>query len=116
MQNFTDFCARLYSRPGVEAVIARHRDYLKTLDPNDIVDINQASAIRQFRDINGQTFVDSNEEIRTIWSLSYDGYNPFHNKTAGKSASLGALGMACLSLPPCMRTKPENLYLAALIP
>lgn len=116
MQCFTDFCARLYTRPGIETAIIRYRDYLKGKRTPWIHDINQAAGIRNFLDSTGQVFVDSEDEIRTVWSISYDSYNLLHNKIAGKSASAGALGMACLSLPPSLRTRPENLYLAGLIP
>ncbi|KAJ2912507.1 hypothetical protein MD484_g7906, partial [Candolleomyces efflorescens] len=117
MQDFTDFRARLYSRPGIEEMIRRyHRRCLENVGSPMVSDINEAAAIRGFKDCEGNTFVDSKEEIRTVWSLSYDGYNPFHNKASGKSASVGAIGMACLSLPPSIRTKPENLYLVGLVP
>lgn len=116
MQSFTDFCARLYTRPGIETAIIRYREYLKASSNTYIHDINQGAGIRTFLDSKGKVFVDCEDEIRTVWSIMYDAYNPYHNKTAGKSASVGALGMACLSLPPSLRTRPENLYLAGLIP
>jgi hypothetical protein len=50
--------------------------------------------------MHGKPFLESTDELRT---LSYDGFNPYHNKIARKSASVGSLAMACLSLPPSVR-------------
>ncbi|RXW18043.1 hypothetical protein EST38_g7821 [Candolleomyces aberdarensis] len=93
-----------------------HKRCLENVGSPFVSNINEAAAIRGFKDSDGNVSVDSEKELRTVWSLSYDTYNPLHNKAAGKSASVEAIGMACLSLPPSIRTKPENLYLVGLVP
>lgn len=114
MQSFTDFVGKLYCRPGIEELIRRTREYVK--ESEDVWDINQASAIREFRGIDNKIFVDCEDEIRTVWSFSYDAFNPFHNKAAGKSASVGSMAMECLSLPSSFRKRPENIYFAGAVP
>lgn len=114
MQSFTGFLGAFYSRPGIEAAIRSTNRRIRTGEP--IRDINQSQGLQEFRDSAGNFFLQSKDEIRTIWSLSYDAFNPFHNKAAGKSASAGVLVMLCLSLPPELRCKPENIYLVGVIP
>jgi hypothetical protein len=81
-----------------------------------VSDIQEARAYRDLKGPDGRPFIESETELRSIWSLSYDGYNPGTNKAAGKTASVGSLAMSCLSLPPSLRNRPENLYLVGLIP
>ncbi|KAJ3531481.1 hypothetical protein NMY22_g8139 [Coprinellus aureogranulatus] len=116
MQDFTDFRGRMYCRAGYEAVIRRENHFLSHSEDAFVGDIKDAQAYRGLRGHDGRPFVDCPTEIRTIWALSYDGYNPGSNKAAGKTASVGSLAMSCLSLPPSLRNRPENIYLAGLIP
>jgi hypothetical protein len=114
MQDFQSFLGGLYSRPGIEEAIRRTRRCLER-NPDELWDMQDGSAARDLKGIDKKPFLESHDELRTIWSLSYDGFNPYHNKTAGKSASVGCLAMACLSLPPSLRYQ-ENLYLSGVIP
>ncbi|KAJ3525025.1 hypothetical protein NMY22_g10750 [Coprinellus aureogranulatus] len=116
MQDFTDFRGRVYSQPGNEALMRRENYFLSRSDEGFVSDIKDARAYRDLKGPDGRPFIDCPTEIRSIWSLSYDGYNPGSNKAAGKTASVGCLAMSCLSLPPSLRNRPENLYLAGLIP
>lgn len=63
IQDFRDFLAQFYTRPGTEITIIRHQEYLKKLDLIFIHDINQAEVIHNFKDHEGCVFVDSNDEI-----------------------------------------------------
>jgi hypothetical protein len=118
MQDFGDFLGRLYSRAGIEDAIestqralARHK--------NELWDVNDGIVVKELLDVNGRPFVETGsevDELRTVWCLSYDGFNPFHNKAAGKVASVGCLALSCLSLPPSLRYAGDNLYLKGLIP
>ncbi|KAJ3575942.1 hypothetical protein NP233_g765 [Leucocoprinus birnbaumii] len=114
MQSFTSFLGGFYSRPGIESALRSTNHGLRADEP--ISDIGQSPGLRQLLDSDGRVFLESEDEIRTIWSLSYDGFNPFHNKAAGKSASAGVLAMVCLSLPPELCYKRENIYLVGIIP
>lgn len=55
-------------------------------------------------------------ELRMVWSLSVDWFNPFHNKAAGRQASCGAIAMLLLNLPPSLHYRAENIYLHGVIP
>ncbi|KAJ3553937.1 hypothetical protein NP233_g12530 [Leucocoprinus birnbaumii] len=114
MQSFISFLGNFYSCPGIEAALRATNRQISTGEP--IHDINQSPGLRELVGPDGRLFLDSQEEIRTIWSLSYDAFNPFHNKAAGKSASAGILIMICLSLPPELRYRQENMYLVGIIP
>lgn len=48
--------------------------------------------------------------------MGFDLFNPLTNKQAGKKASVGLVALACLNLPIEIRYKPENMFLAAIIP
>ncbi|GBE86757.1 hypothetical protein SCP_0906380 [Sparassis crispa] len=64
---------------------------------------------------NGTKFMDADaNEGRYVFSLCMDGLNPFGK--GGPSASVGAIYMALLNLPPEMRYKIENMYLVAIFP
>ena len=66
--------------------------------------------VREFRQF-AKYMIDSH-----TFSLSIDGFNPYTNKQAGISASVGSMSMACLSLPPSLRHRAENHFLGGLIP
>jgi hypothetical protein len=117
MQDFGSFLGRLYSRAGIEDVIeSTQRTLLRR--KAELWDVGDGSAVGELRDASGRQFLrpDADDELRTVWCVSYDGFNPFHNKIAGKVASVGCLAFACLSLPPSLRYLVENLYPASLIP
>ncbi|EDR03825.1 uncharacterized protein LACBIDRAFT_331033 [Laccaria bicolor S238N-H82] len=113
MQDFTAFVGALYTRPSIEEAIQWTRDCMAV---DELRGINQGNVIREFLDASEDVFVDANHEIRTVWSISWDGYNPYHNRTAGKSASVRSLAMGCISLPPSICYKPENMYLGGIVP
>lgn len=88
----------------------------------EMYDITHGSRLSEIEDPNlkGKHFFSSSavgkNELRLGWSLSLDWFNPYHNKASGKSASVGVIMMSCLNLPPHLRHKPENLYIACIIP
>ena len=51
-----------------------------------------------------------------MFSLSVDFFNPLGNKQAGKKISIGLITLVCLNLPPHLRYRSENMYLAGIIP
>jgi hypothetical protein len=42
-------------------------------------------------------------------------FNPYTNKQAGKKASIGIISLVCLSLPPDLHYKPENMWLGLFL-
>ncbi|PPQ90222.1 hypothetical protein CVT25_001784, partial [Psilocybe cyanescens] len=53
---------------------------------------------------------------RYLFSLGFDFFNPLRNLTAGKKVSIGVIALICLNLPINIRYKPENIFLADIIP
>ena len=89
---------RLYCQAGVEEAVLRTKELIS--EGEDIWDITEGNSIQNLPGPDGNQFLDCKDEICTVWSLSYDGFNPLSNKAAGKSTSVGSLAMMCLSLPP----------------
>jgi hypothetical protein len=115
MQDFDAFVGNLLSRPGIEDAL-ESRKYWQEVD--ELHDVQDRTSIRTLKGPDGRPFMreTDNGELRLAWSLCIDWFNPYHNRTAGKSASVGSVVMACLNLPPELRYKPENLFLFGLIP
>jgi hypothetical protein len=115
--DFKDWLAGLVSRPGYEDLM--DGAWKKTsADPADgISDITEADFLRNFAGPNGEKlFKDGGKEGRYAFSLCVDFFNPLSNKQAGKKVSIGIISLACLNLPPDERYKPENMFLAGIIP
>ena len=84
-------------------------------DPH--TDIFSGDVLRNFSGCDGSTFLPSRPaEGRYVFGLSVDTFNPFLNKQAGKKASTTAVYMVLLNLPPSVRYKGENMYLAGVVP
>ncbi|KAF9228564.1 hypothetical protein BS17DRAFT_658857, partial [Gyrodon lividus] len=66
--------------------------------------------------IPGKLFIDRGDEGRYAFALHVDFFNPEGMKLQGAKTSSGIISMACLNLPLDIRYKPENLYLAGIIP
>ena len=60
--------------------------------------------------------MDRGDEGHYAFSLHIDFFNPQGMTVWGASTSSGIISMACLNLPLDMRYKPENMYLAGIIP
>ncbi|KAJ3571371.1 hypothetical protein NP233_g3798 [Leucocoprinus birnbaumii] len=115
VQNFSDWLARLYNRPGME----EHLDQSRRSRSNsgEMSDIWDAPVLQDFKGPDGQNFFDySGRESRLAFSLNMDGFNPFTNKQAGKQISTSGIYLICLNLLPELRYRPENIFLVGVVP
>lgn len=115
VQDFDSFVGKMLCRPGYEklldngTVFSSHEPFL---------DIKDGAAIRGLKGPDKKPFMDGlkRKELRLVWSLSVDWFNPFHNKKGGRTASSGSMALLLLNLPPSLRYLPENIYLHAIAP
>jgi Transposase family tnp2 len=81
-------------------------------------DIKDGVGVKEMLGLDGQPFLDGLKwkELRLFWSLSVDWFNPHGNKAAEKAVLTGSVAMACVNLPPSLRYKAKNIFLAAVMP
>ncbi|PBK80990.1 hypothetical protein ARMGADRAFT_893123, partial [Armillaria gallica] len=111
--DFKDWLAGLLSRSGFEESMDAAWTGGANLEMRDIFD---GQILREFKGPDGLHFSIGNGEGRYVFSLGCDFFNPHGNKQAGKKKSIGILSLVCLNLPPDLRYKPENMFLAGIIP
>lgn len=113
-QSLKEWVGRLLSRKSME-------QHLETPwvshQPHAMQDIWDGQAVRGILGPDGTPFLErppGDSKLRLVFSLSMDGFNPFGIKTGAVSVS--AIYMTCLNLPPHLRYKMENIFLAGVIP
>ncbi|OJT11998.1 hypothetical protein TRAPUB_11455, partial [Trametes pubescens] len=116
-RSFASWLACLFSRPELERILVESWTSSAAPASSKWTDIFHSPEIRKFRGPDGQLFsVQPPGSTHLVFSLFVDWFNPYGNKQAGKSHSIGAIYLVCLNLPPHLRFRPENVYLAAVIP
>jgi hypothetical protein len=114
VQDMNSFVARMLSRPELEEALIRGMHCVKK---EEMCDIKDGYILPAIVDKDQRQFMSySSGELRLAWNLSVDWFNPYQNKQAGKHASTACIVMSCLNLPPGLRHKPENLFLAGIFP
>ncbi|KAL7279724.1 hypothetical protein ACG7TL_006131 [Trametes sanguinea] len=110
--------AEMLSRLGLADLMAKGWEGSGSAPSGVWSDIMDAPTLRDFAGPDGHTLfsVQINGSVHLVFSLFIDWFNPYGNKQAGKKRSIGAIYMACLNLPPHLRYRPENIYLAGIIP
>ena len=116
--DFRDWVGSLLARPGFEDKMDSAWNTSASDDPaaDCMHDIFDGEMLRNFNGPDGKHFSVSSEEGRYVFSLCVDFFNPLSNKQAGKKVSVGLISLVCLNLPPELRYKPENMFLAGVIP
>jgi hypothetical protein len=134
--SFHDYLAGLLARPDLEAIMDKRCDDLAEIiateystDPtgDQIMsdenartneDVFGAKFMKSFRDHTTELFFVErpNNEGRYAFALNVDFFNPEGMSIRGPSISSGTICMACLNLPLVIRHKPENMYIAGVIP
>ena len=112
-----EWLARLLSRKGLEDIMDSTLKRAAAAPPSTVSDVWDAPIFRDLYLKNGTRFVEPpDEEGRYIFGLAVDSFNPFSNKQAKQQASVTAIYLYCLNLPPHLRYLPENMYLVGIIP
>ncbi|VDB92163.1 unnamed protein product [Peniophora sp. CBMAI 1063] len=112
IQDLKAWVAWFLSRPGIlESLIPE-------VDLKDVMsDIWHASGLTTFMGPDGKPFMTVQAgEVRLVFALNVDGFNPFQMKEAGRKATSTAMYMVCLNLPPNVRYRVENMFLVGIIP
>lgn len=116
-QDLKSWLGRLLSRQGMEEILEK-RPSSRSANPDiPIDDIWLSEVFLNLKDIFGQPFYPGpGQELRLVFGLSVDGFNPFHMKTAKQTASSTGVWLVLLNLPPHLRYLPENMFLVCVIP
>ena len=114
MQDLKQWVGRLLSRPGIEEQVLNafrrpRKEYME-----DIWDGGHLCKILLKK---GERFLPGPaNETRLAFSFSMDSFNPYHMKEAKQTVSSTAIWLVLLNLPPHLRYRPENMFLAGIIP
>ena len=117
LQSMRAWLAQLLLRPGIEQILEESWSSRASAG-GKCLDILDSETLRAFLGPDHMTpfSVQNHGSLHLTFSINIDWFNPFGNKQAGKSHSIGAIYLACLNLPPQLRYKPENIFLAGIIP
>jgi hypothetical protein len=114
--HFSDYLSGLLARPDLEKVMDERCDLL-TQSTHLVADAFEATYMKEFLGSDGKLFLQRPDgEGRYAFVLNIDYFNPEGLKLRGAASSCGIISMACLNLPLDIRYKPENMYIAGIIP
>lgn len=113
-----DWLADMLHRPGMENILWEGQSCSYDPGPEGTMnDIFDGSALRNLKDNMGRPFLRAcGSELRLLFGLSIDAYNPLHNKQAGKKVSSTAISLVCYNLPKGQRLLVHNVHVLAIIP
>lgn len=119
--SFHDYLAGLLSRSDLESLMDQScedfKERLQTSPRLFTTEVFEAEFANKFEGPTpGELFLNGGDEGRYAFSLNVDFFNVEGMRVRGASTSCGIISMACLNLPIDIRYKPENLYLAGIIP
>jgi hypothetical protein len=122
--SFHDFLAGLLARPDLEQamdnVCDARMDSIRSGDvsPPYVADIFDGEYISTFEGPEpGRLFIDRpGTEGRYLFALNFDFFTTERKTIRGADSSCGIISTACVNLPLNIRYKPENMYVAGMIP
>nr|CAK26784.1 TPA: transposase domain-containing protein [Phakopsora pachyrhizi] len=111
---FKLWLARFLLRPGIFDKLEAHKNMSES-SSGEKCDIWDGKVWKKF---NGTRNRDDLPFMLLPGSLAFSLYIDWFNAfgKSSRSASIGPIVLACLNLPPEERLKPENIYIAAIIP
>ena len=116
-QKLGSWLGRLLCRSEIEAHLDSSQAAAMTPHHGPVDDILQSEEVRSFLGPDGLPFLRvCGSEGRYLFSLFVDWFHPRGNRHGGATYSAGVIFMVCLNLPPALRYKRENMYLAGVIP
>lgn len=115
-QSLSDWIGRLLSRPQIEKRLEEtSSESSKPYDPkSEIIDIYQSRLWKEFLGPNGKQHTSNDSNLN--FALFVDAINPFGNKQSGHHTSITFVILVCLSLPPELRHKPQNVFVVGIAP
>ena len=114
MQDLKQWVGRLLSRPSIEEQVFKAFQRPCKEDMEDMWDAGHLCKILLKK---GEWFLPGpTNEMRLAFSFSMDSFNPFHMKEAKQTVLSTAIWLVLLNLPPHLQYRPENMFLAGIIP
>jgi hypothetical protein len=113
-QDLKQWVGRLLSRPAIEEQVfkAFRRPRMEYME-----DMWDAGHLCKILLKQGERFLPGPaDEVRLAFSFSMDSFNPYHMKEAKQTVSSTAIWLVVLNLLPHLRYRPENMFLAGIIP
>ena len=107
----------LLREPGLESQLGSV--WTKTSLPGVYNDVWDGSIVKNLKwpsKLDDPSYIQATSPLKLVWALYVDWHNPFHNKLAGKKASVGSIQLVCLNLPPSERYKSHYRLLSGIIP
>ncbi|PIL32292.1 hypothetical protein GSI_05537 [Ganoderma sinense ZZ0214-1] len=116
-QTFVSWLARFLCRADIEPLLDASQARAGLSRDESVDDILSSPEVLNFLGPDGLPFLRvCGSDGRYLLGLFVDWFHPRGNRQGGAAYSAGVIFMVCLNLPPTLRYKRENIYLAGVIP
>ena len=113
-QDLKQWVGWLLSRPAIEEEVFKAFRRSRKERMEDVWDARHLCRVLLKK---GERFLPGPvDETRLAFSFSMDSFNPYHMKEAKQTVSSTAIWLTLLNLPSHLRYRPENMFLAGIIP
>jgi hypothetical protein len=114
-QDLKQWVGWLLSRPAIEEEV--YKAFRRSRNGQMMEDMWDAGHLCRILLKKGERFLPGPiDETRLAFSFSMDSFNPYHMKEAKQTVSSTAIWLVLLNLPSHLRYRPENMFLAGVIP